>query len=55
MDISSFVKLILSVFLQTYLVKRNGDYMPSKVTYIDYVHLDSPAFDAGIRAGSFLF
>uniref|UniRef100_A0A0R3S0T0 PDZ domain-containing protein n=1 Tax=Elaeophora elaphi TaxID=1147741 RepID=A0A0R3S0T0_9BILA len=37
--------------LQTYLLKRKGDDVPSKVTYVDYVQLDSPAADAGIRAG----
>ncbi|CAG9530474.1 unnamed protein product [Cercopithifilaria johnstoni] len=37
--------------LQTYLLKRKGDDVPSKVTYVDYVQLDSPAANAGIRAG----
>ncbi|VDN95614.1 unnamed protein product [Brugia pahangi] len=37
--------------LQTYLLKRKGDDVPSKITYVDYVQLDSPAADAGVRAG----
>ncbi|MCP9259895.1 PDZ domain and LETM1-like domain-containing protein [Dirofilaria immitis] len=40
--------------LQTYLLKRKGDDVPSKVTYVDYVQLDSPAADAGIRAGDMI-
>ncbi|VDK84260.1 unnamed protein product [Litomosoides sigmodontis] len=37
--------------IQTYLLKRKCDDVPSKLTYVDYVQLDSPASDAGIRAG----
>lgn len=37
--------------LQTYYLKRKGDEVPRKVTYVDYVHLDSPAADAGVRPG----
>ncbi|VDM95327.1 unnamed protein product [Thelazia callipaeda] len=37
--------------LQTYLLKRKDEDVPSKVTYVDYVQLESPAADAGIRAG----
>ncbi|VDM10058.1 unnamed protein product [Wuchereria bancrofti] len=37
--------------LQTYLLKRKGDDVPSKITYVDYVQLDSPAADAGVRSG----
>ncbi|VDK27480.1 unnamed protein product [Gongylonema pulchrum] len=40
--------------LQTYVLKRKGEELPSKVTYVDYVQLDSPASDAGIRAGDVL-
>ncbi|KHN73150.1 Cytohesin-interacting protein [Toxocara canis] len=40
--------------IQSYVLKRDGEEIPEKVSYIDYVQLDSPAAEAGIRAGDMI-
>ncbi|VDK48606.1 unnamed protein product [Anisakis simplex] len=37
--------------IQCYVIKRNIDDVTEKISYIDYVQMDSPAFEAGIRPG----
>lgn len=37
--------------VQTYIIKRSKDEFPMKISYIDYVHFEGPAADAGIRPG----
>uniref|UniRef100_A0A915BW30 PDZ domain-containing protein n=1 Tax=Parascaris univalens TaxID=6257 RepID=A0A915BW30_PARUN len=37
--------------IQSYVLMRNGEDVPEKVSYIDYVQLESPAAEAGIRPG----
>ncbi|MFH4976652.1 hypothetical protein AB6A40_003361 [Gnathostoma spinigerum] len=37
--------------LQTYYLKREGENYIEKVTYVDYVQIDSPAAESGLRPG----
>lgn len=53
----SFGRMLISIiqrglYFQSYVLKRNGEDIPEKVSYIDYVQLESPAAEAGIRPGN---